>query len=105
MTKRDYFNLKLEALSWLMDFRQNHPAFTFRFATDKRSLFQGSTNPRNVNRNVNPYFYIEVAERSGIKGRYYFDFSFQLDVNNALINRVGVEVGWGEDGDNGKHLQ
>lgn len=64
MTERDYFKLKLEALSWLMDFRQNHPNFTFHFARNKRSLFQGSTNPANGN----PYFYIEVAERGGIRG-------------------------------------
>jgi hypothetical protein len=74
-----------------MDFRQNHSAFTFRFATGERSLFQGSTNPANGN----PYFYIEVAERSGSKGRYYFNFSFQLD--DTLIRRVVVEVGWRDD--------
>ena len=91
MTERDYFNLKLEALSWLMSFRQNHPDFTFHFARDTRSLFQGSTNPANGK----PYFYIEVAERSGIKGRYYFNFSFQLD--DTLIRRAVVEVGWRDD--------
>lgn len=91
MTERDYFNLKLEALSWLMSFRQNHPDFTFHFARDTRSLFQGSTNPANSK----PYFYIEVAERSGIKGRYYFNFSFQLD--DTLIRRAVVKVGWRDD--------
>lgn len=93
MTERDYFKLKLEALSWLMDFRQNHPNFTFHFARNKRSLFQGSTNPANGN----PYFYIEVAERGGIRGRYYFNFGFPLDVNTALIRRAVVEVGWRDD--------
>ena len=101
MTERDYFKLKLEVLSWLMDFRQNHPAFTFRFATtderNKRSLFPGSANRTKGK----PYFYIEVAERSGVRGRYCFNFGFQLDVNTALIRRAVVEVGWGEDGDNG----
>ena len=42
MTERDYFNLKLEALSWLMGFRQDHPDFTFRFAQNKLKLFQGN---------------------------------------------------------------
>lgn len=95
MTERDYFNLKLEALSWLMGFRQDHPDFTFRFARRTRTdLFQGASD-RPV-----PYFYVEVAERAGNNGRYYVNFEFQLDNQNVSIKKVVISVKWRDDDGN-----
>ena len=91
MTERDYFIQKLKALAWLKAFReQGHPRFTFRFARRTPSdLFQGEKNKS--------YFYVEVAERAGDKGRFYFNFQFILNEENSTIKQVKLQLRWADD--------
>ena len=101
MTERDFFTQKLKALSWLKEFRnQEHPQFTFRFAIRRPSdLFQGE---RNKN-----YFYVEIAERAGDNGRFYFNFEFKLSEENGTIKQVKLQLRWADDngGTNPVYLQ
>ena len=91
MTERDFFRQKLKALSWLKEFRnQEHPQFTFRFAIRRPiDLFQGE---RNKN-----YFYVEIAERAGDNGRFYFNFLFKLSEENGTIKQVMLQLRWADD--------